>query len=117
MLPRVSFLDDMLSEFLGYSPMDVREDDKGFEIDVDLPGVDPGDIDIQVKDGSMSIKAERKWAKTGAKASFRRSFSETFALPANVDSDAISATYAHGVLKVAVPRRTGPSGRRVEVKA
>jgi HSP20 family protein len=102
---------------LGERPMDVREDDKGFEIEVDVPGMNLADIDIGVADGKLSIKAERKWAKSGGKAAFHRSFHEAFVLPETVDSEAITATYTQGVLKVVVPKRAGPPMRKVEVKA
>jgi HSP20 family protein len=119
MLQRWSIFDDMCGLF-GLiphdTPMDVREGEKGFEIDVDLPGVDPADIDIGVSGNRLSIKAERKWAKSGDRATFRRSFSETFALPVAVDSDGISATYAQGVLRVAVPKKAAALARRVEVR-
>ena len=119
MLQNWSVFDDMCNMFglpTQDVPMDVRENDKGFEIEVDLPGVEPADIDIGILDGKLSVKAERKWAKTGERAAFRRSFFETFVLPQTVDSDGISATYARGVLRVVIPKRVGSSIRKVEVK-
>lgn len=120
MLQRWFSFDDLFSEFLGTArnaPYDVREDARRFEVEVDLPGVEPADIDIRVAGGKLSIRAERKWAKEGEKASFRRSFAETFVLPETVDANGISATCSQGVLKVVLPKRVGPPERRVEVKA
>jgi len=119
MLERKDWFDSLFHDFLGLRdvPMDVRENDNGFEVEVDLPGVEPADIDIQVLDGKLYIKAERKWAKSGVKAAFSRSFHETFVLPTSVDSSGITATYTQGVLKVAIPKRTDSSARKVEVKA
>lgn len=94
----------------------VREDGKGFEIEVDLPGVDPTNIDIGVSGDKLSIKAERKYAKSWGQASFYRSFHENFVLPETVDSEGITATYTQGVLRVTVPKRAGPPTRKVEVK-
>lgn len=119
MLQRWFPFDDVVSEFLGFTrdiPCDVREDDKGFEIEVDLPGVNPADIDIGVSGGKLSLKANRKWAKTGERATFHRSFSETFVLPQTVDFEGILATYSHGVLRVTVPKRAGPAIKKIEVK-
>jgi HSP20 family protein len=119
MLQKWSPFNDMLDTFLFGSydrPMDTRESEKGFEIEVDLPGVEPADIDIGVSEGKLSIKAERKWAKAGGHAAFHRSFSESFILPSTVDSNEISATYAHGVLRVSLPKRAGPPARKVEVR-
>ncbi len=119
MLQRRFTFDDLFSEFLGAArnaPYDVHEGERGFEVEVDLPGVEPADIDIRVSGGKLSIKAERKWAKENGKAAFRRSFAETFVLPDTVDPDGISATCGQGVLKVTLPKRAGSPERRVEVK-
>lgn len=117
MLQKWFLFNDMFDLFLSDRPMDIKEDEKEYEIEVDLPGVEPADIDIGVSGGKLSIKAERKWAKSGGRAAFHRSFSESFILPTIVDSDTISASYAHGVLRVSVPKRVGPPTRKVEVKA
>lgn len=115
---RRDWLDELLHPFLDIldTPMDVRENEKEFDLEVDLPGVEPADIEVAVSGDKLSIRAERKWAKTEGKSAFQRSFSQSFSLPATVDSQGISATYSHGVLKVAVPKRAGPASRRVEIK-
>jgi HSP20 family protein len=99
------------------APMDVWEDDKGFGIDVDLPGVALADIEVSVSGDKLSIKADRKWAKPKGWAAFRRPFSEIVLLPENVDSGAITATCSNGVLKVSIPKRPAAVARKVEVKA
>lgn len=116
MLTRGSFFEDVLSGWFGEAPMDVREDAGGFEIEVDLPGVEAGDIDIRVSEGELSIKASRKWSKTEGKASFCRTFSKAFILPETVDSNVISATYKQGVLRVVVPKKIGAPVRKIEVE-
>lgn len=92
------------------SPTDLRENENGFEIEVDLPGVDPKDIDISTENGKLSIKAERKWLK------FKRSYSESFSLPSSVDVDAITAIYKQGVLAVTIPKKSTPQSKKIVVK-
>jgi len=113
---RWSLFDDVFSPLLSEKPLDVFEDEKAFRIEVDLPGVELSDIDIGVTADKLSIKAERKWGKSG-KAAFHKSFSESFILPPSVDSSGISATLSNGVLKVEIPKRAAPSSRKIEVKA
>lgn len=119
MLQKWSLFDDMYS-ILGLNahdaPMDIREDEKRFEVEIDLPGMEPADIDIKVAGDRLTINAQRKWSKPGAQATFRRSFSEAFTLPRLVDSERISATYSSGVLLVVIPKVEGAAARRVEVK-
>ena len=119
MLQKWSLFDDMYN-ILGLpvhdAPMDVREDEKGFEVEVDLPGIDPANIDIGVSGGKLSVKAERKWAKSNGRTAFSRSFAETFILPQTADPDGVSATYSQGVLRVVIPKKGGPVTRKLEVK-
>jgi HSP20 family protein len=119
MLQKWSLFDDMYNLFglpVHDAPMDVREDEKEFEIEVDLPGVDPANINIGVLGNKLSVKADRKWAKNNGRAAFSRSFAETFILPQTVDIDGISATYGQGVLRVMIPKKDAPAARKVEVK-
>lgn len=119
MLQKWSLFDDMYS-LLGLdahdAPMDIREDEKHFEVEIDLPGMEPADIDIRVAGDRLTVKAQRKWSKPGAQAAFRRSFSETFTLPRSIDSEKISATYSSGVLLVTIPKGEVAAARKVEVK-
>jgi HSP20 family protein len=82
----------------------------------ELPGVDPDrDIDVDVVDGMLRIKGERRQEHTVEEKNYRRSeisygtFTRTIPLPPGTKEDGIEATYKDGVLEVRAPvdDRTG----------
>ena len=94
-----------------WSPgVDIVENEKNVLLRVDLPGVDQENIDIQMEDGVMTLKAERKFDKETQDGNYQRVergyglFERSFSLPENVDGDNISAAYNMGVLDVTLPK-------------
>lgn len=91
---------------------DIYETDKEIVAEIDLPGVDKKDIKVNVTEGSIEVKAEKKKEtkqEGKKKGMFRleRSFAgfyRRFPLPNNVDADKANAEYREGVLKVTVPK-------------
>ena len=80
--------------------------DGNYEIRAEIPGVDPAkDVDITVRDGVLTIKAERteKKESSGRSEFSYGSFMRSVTLPAGADQDAIKASYDKGVLTVSVP--------------
>jgi HSP20 family molecular chaperone IbpA len=80
--------------------------DGNYEIRAEIPGVDPAkDVDITVRDGVLTIKAERTERKesTGRTEFSYGSFMRSVTLPAGADQDAIKASYDKGILTVLVP--------------
>ena len=80
--------------------------DGSYELRAEIPGVDPDkDVDITVRDGVLTIKAERSEKKeSGGRSEFSYgSFIRSVTLPAGADEDAIKASYDKGVLTVSVP--------------
>lgn len=97
-----------LSDFTPH--VDACETDKGFEVQLALPGVKPEDIHIDFQEGKLTISGERKFER---KEDGRRyhmmetqygAFSRSFFLPDKVDPDKISAHFEDGVLQVNVPK-------------
>jgi HSP20 family molecular chaperone IbpA len=90
-----------------------------YEVRAELPGVDPtDDIEITVRDGQLTIKAERtQTSESNGHSEFSYgSFVRTVALPAGADEDDINATYDRGILTVSVPLADDhPAEKRVEV--
>ena len=98
---------------LGFSvspAMDVVEKDGAFEVTAELPGLDAKDIDVQIANGMLTIKGEKKEEKEektkGRYVSERRygSFRRTLQIPGGVDSEKIEASYKSGVLTVTLPK-------------
>lgn len=80
--------------------------DGNYEIRAEIPGVDPAkDVDITVRDGLLTIKAQRTEKKESAgRSEFSYgTFMRSVTLPAGADQDAIKASYDKGILTVSVP--------------
>ena len=90
-----------------------------YEVRAELPGVDPtDDIEVSVRDGKLTIKAERtQTSESNGHSEFSYgSFIRTVPLPAGADEDDINATYDRGILTVSVPLSEDESTeKRVEV--
>lgn len=84
---------------------DRLEEDR-YTLRAELPGIDPvKDVDISVRDGQLTIAAERTEKKEdNTRSEFRYgSFYRSMPLPAGASEDEIEATYADGILTVSVP--------------
>jgi HSP20 family molecular chaperone IbpA len=94
--------------------------DGRYVVRAEMPGVDPAkDVEITVRDGQLSIKAERSEKKDfdGRSEFCYGSFARTVSLPAGADEDSIEATYDKGILTVSVGiSEPKPTERRVPVR-
>jgi HSP20 family protein len=103
--------------------MDLVEVEDHFVLKADLPGLDDGDVSIEVQDGTLTISGERKAEHESRERGWYRversfgSFSRSLTLPDGVDADAISAQFDRGVLEVRVPKPEERKPRRVQIKA
>ena len=101
--------------------VDIKEETDRFVLYADLPGVDPKDIEVQMENGMLTIKGERRLEEKLATESFSRieryhgSFHRRFALPDSANPDAISASGHNGVLQIILPKRPETTPRRIRV--
>lgn len=101
-------------------PMDLYRSGDHFVVHADLPGVDPGSIDVSVDSGTLTIRAERS-GRTGesvqwlASERFTGSFMRQLSLGDGVDADGIAATYENGVLSVTIPVAERAKPRKIEI--
>jgi len=92
---------------------DIKEEAQRFVIYVDVPGVDPANIEVSMEKGILTIKGERAIEKSDQQGRFTRverahgSFHRRFALPDSADADTVSATGKHGVLEIVIPKKAG----------
>ena len=119
-------LEKAWAQKLAASPaIDVAETDKAYEITAELPGIDQKNIEVNVANGGITIKGEKKEETEEKKKDYyvseRRygSFERYFSLPEGVDADKIEATFKNGVLKVTLPKTAEAQkpAKRIEVKA
>ena len=95
--------------------------DGSYEVRAEIPGVNPEkDVDVSVRDGVLTIKAERSEKKeTNGHSEFSYgSFVRSVTLPAGADDDAIKASYDKGILTVSVPvaKATKPAEKHVAIQ-
>ncbi len=105
-----------------FMPMDVFRAGDHFVLNADLPGVDPGSIDISVDNGTLTIKAERtersgenvQWITSER---FTGTFMRQVALGDGIDDSAIAAHYDNGVLSLTLPVAEKAKPRKISVAA
>jgi HSP20 family protein len=88
---------------------EVTENDKQFQLSVDVPGVKAEDVNIEMQDGGrvLSITGGRKVHKTeedGTKTTSESRFEKRFVLDQSVDTAKITANLQDGVLTVTAPK-------------
>jgi len=102
--------------------MDLAETKDGFELTVELPGLEEKDVDITVADGLLTISGEKKLESEREEKNYRfversyGAFSRSISLPEGVKADQISATMAKGVLKVSMPAPAKSAPKKIEVQ-
>jgi HSP20 family protein len=102
-------------------PMDIyRTKDGNYHVEADLPGVDPGTIEVTVEHSTLTIKAERGpgYGDSEHLIAAERpqgKFTRQLSLGEGVDADHLTAAYADGALRVTIPAAPKAQARRIEV--
>jgi HSP20 family protein len=103
----------------GFMPaLDVRETEDDYLVMVDLPGVKPEDVTIEVNEQLLTISGSRVPVETGEAQLVERpygSFVRTLTLPKGVDSDSIAANYQHGVLELRIPKPAEQKPKKIAI--
>jgi HSP20 family protein len=105
-----------------FMPMDVFRAGDHFVLNADLPGVDPGSIDISVDNGTLTIKAERtersgenvQWVVSER---FTGTYMRQIALGDGIDDTAITAHYDNGVLSLTLPVAEKAKPRKIALES
>jgi HSP20 family protein len=104
-----------------WMPMDLYREGDHFVANIDLPGVDPGSIDIDVEGSTLTIRAQRTFRSEDAEWLSQERPSGTFmrqmTLGEGVDVENIHADYENGVLSLTVPVAAGAKPRKIQVEA
>lgn len=91
--------------------VDIKENKKSYTISVEVPGVDEGDVKLELVDGALTISGEKKHEKEEKDEHYHSversygSFKRVLALPQDAKEDEIKAKFKNGVLKITVPRK------------
>ena len=124
-----SLFDDFFDDFVPMPKMpknemkcDIYEKDDKYYIELDEPGFDKKDINIEVKDGYLTVRAHKKEVNKDEKKNYIRKeryygeYSRSFAL-GDVDIENIDAKFENGILNITVPKKELPENKKyIEIK-
>ena len=102
-------------------PMDLVETENHLVLRADLPGMSVDDLDIEIKDGVLTVSGERKSEQEQKEEGFYRverafgRFSRSLSLPEGVDADKVNASFDRGVLEVKIPKPEETRPHRVQI--
>ncbi len=104
--------------------VNTREADDAYYIEVDLPGVNKDNININVDENTLTISGERKVKEEHKADNFYKvesvygKFERSFSLPEDVDTDKIEAEHKNGVLEIKIPKvvKVEKTPKKIEIK-
>ena len=96
--------------------------DNNMHLRAEIPGVDPKDVDISLKDGHLCVTGERKRANSGEGACYcfdemsYGKFTRCFSVPRDAEAEKIRAKYEHGMLDITVPLSASVGERKIPIE-
>lgn len=115
--------DDSYVESSHWVPaVDIKEDADRFLLTVDIPGVNPKDIDISMENNVLALKGKRDDSGSENKHGYHRverlkgSFYRRFTLPDTADAEQVSATSRFGVLEIVIGKKKAVQARKILVE-
>lgn len=128
------FFDDAFNDFLAplagreetrtgaWMPaVDIRETADSLLFHAELPGMKKEDVELTLENNTLTLKGERKFERDEERENYHRiergygTFTRTFALPANVQTDDVKASFDNGVLTIELPKVEEAKPRRVQI--
>ena len=111
------------AERKSWSPaVDIEEKDGKYLLKADIPGLNKKDIHVELHNGYLTLKGERKSEHEDKKDGFHRvertygSFSRSFKVPDGISNKDIKARYHDGVLELTIPTPKVEKPKAIEVK-
>src|SRR5689334_22046610 len=115
----------LLSEQNGARPwvpsVDIFETDNALVLKADVPDVEMKNVDIQIENGTLTLKGERKFEKDEKNKGFHRiersygSFARYFTHPETVETENVRAEYSGGVLTITLPKKEIAKRKSIKV--
>jgi HSP20 family protein len=103
-------------------PVDIIETENELVLKADVPEIELKDIDIQMENGTLTLKGERKFEQEQDGKGYHRiersygAFARSFSLPDTVDPEKVRADYKNGVLTVTLPKKEVAKPRSIKVE-
>lgn len=104
-------------------PMDLYETEEKVVAKMELPGIEPGEVEVSVEDHSLTVSGKRELSEEVEEEHYHRverrygSFSRTISLPQTADTERVEASFDKGVLTVEVSKVEKAKPKKVEIKA
>lgn len=104
-------------------PVDILETGEGYRLRVELPGVDPKDVEVTLNEGVLTVQGEKRGDEQREgetrHISERRfgTFRRAFVMPNAVDESKVTAKFESGVLQIDVAKLAPVKPRRIEIQA
>jgi len=106
--------------------VDVRETEKAYFLNMELPGHDEKGIEIHVDGGNLSIASKQEEAAEKSAEQVdegtwlirerrAQSFSRAFKMPENADPEGISAEFKNGILRLEIKKRADAQKRTIQI--
>ncbi len=104
-----------------HPPVDILETDEAIYLTAELPGLDIGEISLEVTDHYLTLRGERSFPGGSGSEHYHRlervygRFERVFSLPEEVDQKAIKATLRDGILEITLPKQPVQQGYTIPV--
>jgi HSP20 family protein len=102
--------------------IDIAETDQEITVRAELPGIDPGDLDVSLSGNELVLSGEKKESTESKDKGLYHSesrygiFRRSVRLPEGVDTENVDAQYANGVLTLRLKKTPSAQPKRIEVK-
>lgn len=113
---------DGLSHSGRYTPAcEIADEEDSFHISLDIPGLKPEEIEIEVKENHLHVNGVRKEASADKSKVLRSErkygkFARVFTLPINVNTDNIKAHFENGVLDIHLPKEEKFTSKKITIQ-
>jgi HSP20 family protein len=103
--------------------MDVYETEDKIVATMDLPGIEPADVEVSVEDSTLTVSGKREFSSQVDEDNYHRierrygAFVRAISLPQTVDTDKVEAHFDKGVLTIEVAKVERAKPKKIEVKA
>lgn len=104
-----------------YPPVDILESRDAYLIRAELPGMKKEDINLELRDGAVTLSGERKFDEPAAGVEYHRServagkFLRSFYLPQTIKQEDMRATYRDGILEIHVPKADEAKPKQIAI--
>lgn len=105
-----------------FPAVNISEDKENLYVRAELPGMKPEELEISVEGESLTIRGERKLAEAAGKVDYHRrereagGFRRVIDLSVRIDTEAVSASFRNGVLKIVLPKAKEVAPKQISIK-